>query len=163
MGIKFNASEVLEMAIEVEKNGAAFYRKAADSKKNMKEVDFLKKLAAMEDDHAKTFATMKKGLTAEEKADTAYDPMGETALYLEAMADSHGGEGNPPAADKLTGRESLADILNIAIGLEKKSILFYLGLRDLVPERLGRGKIDAIINEERSHIAVLAKELKAIK
>ena len=78
------------------------------------------------------------------------------------MADSHGGEGDPKAADKLSGDESLADILKIAIGLEKESILFYLGLRDMVPERLGQDKVDAIVKEERSHVATLTKELKAL-
>lgn len=162
MGVNFNADEVLKMAVRIESNGAAFYRKAAESKKDMARAGFLLKLAEMEDEHERLFSEMKNGLSAEEKADTAYDPVGEAELYLEAMADSHGGEGDPSAADKLTGQESLEEILKIAIGLEKESILFYLGLREMVPERLGKDKIDEIINEERSHIVTLAKELKSL-
>ena len=145
MGIKFNANEVLQMAITIEENGAAFYRKAAESKKDSASTDFLLSLADMEDGHAETFKALRAGLSDDEKGETAYDPMNEAVLYLEAMADSHGGEGDPPAAEKLTGKESLADILNIAIGLEKESILFYLGLKEMVPERLGRTRLDDIV------------------
>ncbi len=162
MAMKFNADEVLEMAVRIENDGAAFYRTAAEKKKNAESVDFLNDLAAMEDVHAETFSAMKSELTEEEKSGQAYDPMNEVALYLEAMADSHGGEGAPKAAEALTGDESMKEILDIAIGLEKESILFYLGLKDMVPERLGKSKLDNIIAEERSHIVTLGNKKKAI-
>lgn len=162
MGIAFNADEVLQMAVKIEHDGAEFYRKAADLKKDDQSTDFLLALAEMEDGHEKTFAAMRDGLGDDEKADTVFDPLNEVVLYLSAMADSHGGEGSPKAADQLTGKESLGDIINIAIGLEKESILFYLGLKDMVPEHLGKDKIDSIVKEEREHVATLAKKLKEL-
>jgi rubrerythrin len=63
----------------------------------------------------------------------------------------------------LTGQESLQEILRIAIDLEKKSILHYLGLREMVPPRLGKDKIDAIISEERKHIVQLSAALEAVR
>jgi len=57
----------------------------------------------------------------------------------------------------------MEDILRIAIGLEGKSIMFYLGIKDMVPEKLGSTKVDAIIAEEKSHIVVLAAELRKLK
>jgi rubrerythrin len=162
MGIKFNADEVLQMAVTIEENGAAFYRKAAESKKDSASTDFLISLADMEDGHAETFKALRSELSEGEKGETAYDPMNEAVLYLEAMADSHGGEGDPPAAEQLTGKETLSDILKIAIGLEKESILFYLGLKEMVPEHMGQARLDDIIKEERSHIVTLTKELKAL-
>jgi rubrerythrin len=62
-----------------------------------------------------------------------------------------------------TGRESKEWVLLTAIGLEKESIVFYVGLRDLVPEEFGRDKIDAIIREEKKHIVILTHELTAVK
>jgi rubrerythrin len=79
------------------------------------------------------------------------------------MADGHGGEGDPFAAATLTGRETLGDILTLAIGLEKKSVLFYLGLRDMVPPKLGGKRIEKIIEEEKSHIAALFRERRALR
>jgi hypothetical protein len=71
---------------------------------------------------------------------------------LASLADSIGGEGSPSAADALTGSEPLEEIINTAIGLEKDSILFYLGLKDMVPEKHGGGRIDDINKKERRNL-----------
>jgi len=163
MGYDFNANEVFNMAIRIEENGAAFYRKAADLQSDESNQDFLRKLAAMEDAHKVSFAEMQHSVTDAEKSNTVFDPNDELSLYLNAMADLHGGEGSPVAADALTGKETMEEIVTTAIGLEKESILFYLGLRDFVPPKLGRDKIDEIIKEERKHIAQLNAVLKKMK
>ena len=71
-------------------------------------------------------------------------------------------EGAPSAAAALTGRESISDVLSTAIELEKKSILFYVGLKALVPESLGADKVEAIIKEEAGHVALLSSKLKGL-
>jgi rubrerythrin len=63
----------------------------------------------------------------------------------------------------LSGKERLDEILQTAIGLEHKSILFYIGLLDLVPNELGKGKVSGIIEEEKSHVAVLTRQLNALR
>jgi len=138
MGIKFNADEVLAVAEKIERNGAAFYRRAEELHPNAKNKEFLGKLAAMEDEHEKTFSAMRQDLSDKEKESTAYDPMDQSLMYLETLADMHGGEGAPTAAEQLTGDESMEDILNTAIDLEKKSILFYVGVKDMVPANWAR-------------------------
>ena len=70
------------------------------------------------------------------------------------------GEGDPQIAKTLTGKESLEDILEIALNLEKQSILFYVGLKDLVPQQHGKDKVDAIIDEEKQHVAQLSDVLR---
>ena len=163
MAYSFNAEEVFKMAVQIEKNGAAFYRKAADLQEDESDRKFLLGLAKMEDQHEVSFEEMKKDLAKHETAQTVFDPNDELSLYLDAMADAHGGEGDPDVLELITGRESMEDIIQTAIGLEKKSILFYVGLEDLVPVRLGKEKIDKIIREEKKHIAQLTRFLKKIK
>ena len=160
MGVSFNADEVFEMAVQIEENGAAFYRRAAELHSDQDEVKFLLALAKVEDKHKETFQEMRSALAASEKGASAYDPYDEAVLYLDAIADSSGGEGSPKVTDMLTGKESLTDILETAIELEKNSILFYLGLVDVVPERLGRQKVQDIINQEKAHLAELVGELR---
>ena len=75
------------------------------------------------------------------------------------MADIMGGEGSPTAADTLTGNETMEEILALALVMEKDSILFYLGLKDMVPQKYGKDKIDEIILEERRHVAKLTSVL----
>ncbi|MBF0230984.1 MAG: ferritin family protein [Desulfamplus sp.] len=162
MAYNFNADEIFAVAIRIEENGAAFYRKAASLQKEEENQKFLNQLAKMEDNHKTSFERMKKELSEMEKGSTVFDPQEELGLYLTAMADTHGGEGDPKVADSLTENQPMKDILNIAIGLEKESILFYLGIKNLLPPKYGQDKIDDIIKEEQRHIAQLNTFLKRL-
>jgi len=160
MAYNFNADEVFEMAIRIEENGAAFYRKAATLQKQESDKLFLTQLGKIEDNHKISFEKMRKELSEMEKSKTVFDPQEELEFYLSAMADAHGGEGDPRVAESLTEAHTMKEILNIAISLEKESILFYLGLKDLLPPQYGQEKIDDIIKEERKHISQLNSFLK---
>ena len=163
MAYDFNVNEVFEMAIQIEANGANFYRKAAELQQDPDNKAFLEKLARMEDKHKATFEAMRKNISEGEKQETVFDPANELSMYLKAMADNHGGEGDPDIVESFTGEEPIEEIINTAIGLEKESILFYLGLKDLVPAKYGHDKLDNIIKEEKLHIAQLNGFLKKIK
>lgn len=163
MGAVFNADEVFAVAERIEENGAAFYRKAAELHSDAEGTKFLLRFAEMEDDHKATFSAMRRELPESMGEETAFDPYMEANLYLHSMADFHGGEGSRSAADSLTGKESMQEVLKTAIGLEEKSIVFYIGIRDMVPANLGRDKIELIISEEKKHMATLAGELRKLK
>ena len=50
-------------------------------------------------------------------------------------------------SQRLTGKETLRDILTTAIRMEKDSIVLYTGIRELVPAELGRDRVEEIIRE----------------
>jgi len=162
MPITFNANEILEMAEEIETNGAKFYRQAAKSASDKRTKQMLLDMAAMEDGHLKTYHEIRKGLSQWEKEETIFDPDNQSVKYLQAMADARGYEGKITPSKELTGSETIKEILDIALNSEKESALFYLGLKDLVPERAGREKVENIILEELSHITTLLQQLKAL-
>jgi rubrerythrin len=149
----FNADEMFEIAEQLERNGAKFYRTAADAMTDPKAVELLQKLAAMEDDHEKTFARLRSGLTAADTKPTVFDPEGEAVQYLKALADTR------VFFEKKIDTSSMQAILKDAITAEKDSIVFYLGMRDAVPEGAGRRHVDDIIKEEMGHIRLLSKQL----
>lgn len=155
MTVKFNAKEVFEIAEDIEENGAVFYRTAAGM--HPKHADLLNRFAAMEEEHKATFASMKQSIMGMDD-EILNDPNAETSLYLESIADTHGGEGTPGMATQLTGTESVEEIMDMAVHAEKKSILFYVGLKDMVPESLGRKHVDRIIAEEKQHVIILLAE-----
>ena len=157
MQYDFNANEILQMAEQLEKNGADFYRKSIEKIQDPAGKELLLSLAEMEDQHEKTFADLRSKLTASEKAQTVFDPEGETVRYLKALADLK------VFFEKTIDTNSMEGILKEAITAEKDSILFYLGLKDAVPEALGKDRIDAVIKEEMSHINLLTRELVALK
>ena len=97
---------------------------------------FLAELAAMEVDHKKTFADMRAALSEAEKKPTVFDPNDESVLYLKSLADLR------VFYKKDMDTSSMEKILTSAIEAEKDSIVFYVGMKDLVPEKLGKDKID---------------------
>lgn len=157
MGYVFNMDEIFEMAEQIEKNGAEFYRKAADGINRSPNKDLLVELANMEDQHQKTFAFLRNQLSEGEKAPTVFDPDNEAALYLRSLADIR------VFFEKKIDVTSMEEILKEALLAEKDSIVFYLGMKELVPDDLGKEKIDNIIKEEMAHINLLSNKLVELK
>ena len=153
----FNANDILQMAEQIERNGAAFYRECAGNVADSTAVELLEKLSAMDDDHENTIASIRTELSAREKERTTFDPDGEAVLYLKALADTK------VFFEKSIDTSNMEDILKSAIIAEKDSIVFYLGMKELVPADLGTTRVDAIIKEEMAHIKLLSNELVALK
>ena len=162
MSYYFNADEIFEMAEQIERNGAKFYRRAAKQATSTDVRQILLDLAAMEDDHEKLFASMRADMLKQGQAatvDPVFDPEGEAGLYLRAMADGHIFDVRANPDEDLTGEENMEDIFQLAIGREKDSVVFYVGMKDMVSKKLGKDKIDGIIKEEMSHVTTLSREL----
>jgi rubrerythrin len=153
MSYDFNADEIFEIAEQIERNGAKFYRTAAENIADADKKKLLIDLAEMEDEHEQTFRTMRSELTQDEKIVTTFDPEGESENYLRALADTR------VFYEKSIDSSSLKEVLKSAITAEKDSIVFYLGMKDVVPAHLGKQRLDGIIKEEMSHIRLLSKEL----
>lgn len=162
MAIAFNADEVFEIAEQIERNGARFYRKAAEKVKAENFQQLLLKLADWELSHEKLFAEMRKKLSAGEKAETVYDPDNEGVLYLRALAEGRIFDLRSDPSRKLTKSVSMEKILSIAIEAERNSVLYYTGMKEVVPEKLGKARIEAIIKEEMNHITILNGHLEAL-
>ena len=167
MTFDFNADEIFEMAEQIEINGAKFYRQMADNISDVPIRQLFLDFAAMEDDHKKVFADMRAKLSDQERESRVFDPEGESAQYLRALADlrvfDKKAEDRFSLSDGLGEPEKLREVFWAAIGREKESIVFYLGLKGLVPENLGRNKIDDIIQEEMKHLRLLSNKLASLK
>lgn len=157
MSFDFNADEVFEIAEQIERNGAEFYRKIAQKVTDNSKKQLLQELASMEDEHEQTFKSLRSKLTIDEKIQTTFDPEGESERYLRALADTR------IFYEKEVDTNSMEEILKSAITAEKDSIVFYLGIKDVVPQQLGKQKLDEIIREEMNHISLLSKELIELK
>lgn len=163
MGIHFTADEIFQMAEQIERNGRDFYTRAANRMAESRTGQFLLGLAAMEVEHERIFASMRVSLSERERKAPVPDADDQALAYLRAWADGHVFEVRSNPAERLTGKEKVKDVLRMAIGLEKDSIVFYVGMKDAVPERLGRSRIDEIIKEEMSHMSSLSRELETLR
>jgi rubrerythrin len=157
----FNADEVLAIAEQIERNGIEFYERAAarfrgDAKRT------LLRLADMERTHVQVFSAMRRELSDAGEGLKAFDPEGEAARYLAAFADGQIFDLSTDPLALLGSQDSDRDILESAIGLEKDSVVFYVAIRDAVPESLGKDRIEKIIKEEMEHIVLLSGALSSL-
>lgn len=152
---QINADTIFKMAVQIEENGALFYREAAAKLDDLGHKEFLNKLAAMEDVHAETFKTLEQEMVDASQEAVAFEPHSEEALYLKALADSQVFFG------KKIPQPDFKDILESALQAERDSIAFYTGLKEIVPKESDQLKVQAIIKEEMRHITVLTAKLSA--
>jgi len=157
MPYDFNADDVFEVAEQLERNGAKFYQDVAGQVEDEENKTFLTGLSKMELEHEKTFTAMRQELKGKEKESTVFDPEGEAELYLRALADTR------VFFEKQIDTATMEGILKAAIQAEKDSIVFYMGMKEVVPEDLGGAKLEKIIHEEMSHLKMLSDKLLRLK
>ena len=160
MALMFNADEIFEIAEQIERNGAKYYRKAAAGASDLRVRQLLVGLAAMEDRHEKVFTEIRRQLTSQQKQPMTFDPQDESGAYLRALADGCVFDIDADPSERLTGKETPEQIYRTAIGLEKDSIVFYMGVLDMISQPLGKERINDIIKEEMRHVAMLSDELR---
>ena len=163
MSISFNADEILEIAQQIEQNGLKFYQAAANAVTDPKAKAMLSNLAEWEVGHERLFRDMRAGLTAEQKQPTVFDPDNEMGLYLKTMASRVVFTAKMDPAKMIGANPSFKSILDIALEREKDAVVFYAGVKKFVPASLGRDKIEAILQEEVSHVAMITQRLGEIK
>ena len=128
MSVQFNADEIFEMAEQVERNGAKFYRKAASLAADEETRRLLTTLAEMEDEHERTFSAMRATLPDDARQPMVFDPENQSVMYLQALADGYVFDVREDSSAALTGKEPAADILRMAVGREKESIVLPSGV-----------------------------------
>jgi len=149
----FQAAEVIDMAIEIERKGLAFYRGCTAARASEQVAEVFEFAAKQEQKHIELFARMKQDL---DRYTVPESYPGETLAYVRGLiGDSIFGSVDEAAcsAEELT---DVDEAVEMAIDLERQSIAFYSGLRDLVrPSE--HAAIDEIIAEEHRHIRRLVE------
>jgi len=160
MNISYNIDEVFEIAEQIERNGAAFYRKAAEIAGSDSIRELFNDLAEQEDEHLRTFAEMRKKLVPQEASVAVYDKDEIVAIYLQALAGSEVFNTSQKPEDLLSGNESASDVLHLAIRKERDSIIYYAAVRSLMDSDENKGKVEQIIREEQKHLEDLTARLE---
>lgn len=159
MADTFDAAGIFEIAEQIERNGARFYRRAAEIFDDGDIRDTLRQLADWEIKHERVFAHMRERLSDSGGASGPVD-RGRIVNDPKAMAGLavFGMRSDP--RDELTGNEDRAQVLKRAVEKEKDSIVFYEGLKGFTADRDGRDQIDDIIREEMRHVLILTRWMK---
>lgn len=132
------------MAVQVEKDGLAFYIACAATHNTEAVGELFTWMADQERIHVEVFTEMREGL-AERTLPESYP--GETDAYIASLVSDR----VFPSADACTAFNNESAAIATALDMEKQSILLYSGIRNLV--RISEQEVmDRVIEEEREHI-----------
>jgi rubrerythrin len=149
----FEASDIVEMAIRIEENGADFYNYAEKIAKQEEAKKLFAHLALEELSHKKVF----KAIFAEiEKFSTPESYEGEYCSYLREYVDNNIIFTKEAIDKELAHVQNTLSALDFAIKRELDSIFFYNEIKRLVMPAQ-HSIIDKIINEERKHFSRLSE------
>ena len=156
-----SVEEVFEIAAQIERNGRDFYKKAAGIAVAPEIKAMLEKFAQMEEKHEKIFIEMKDFFVDKNESQIP-DTDSQAISYIRAMADGEVFSQDSPAL-LINQKSSMDDIFSIALKTEKDSVVFYAAIKKLLKTNYEKEKIYLLINEELGHIAVLSREIQALK
>lgn len=145
----FSAREIIDIAIQIERNGEKIYREAVAAVNDEALASALRWMAQEEVDHARWFAELKealqeteRNLMAEEFGRELFDDVLKNRSFSLEDVD-------------FSRIEDLQTLLETFIEFEKDSVLFYQVLEPFVRDEETRRQLEAIIAEERRHIDML--------
>lgn len=152
----FTATEAVEMALEIEKNGEVFYNAAAAKSVDPEVKALFEDLAVQEQGHYRIFEKMLGGLQpAPALPAEEYD---QYRAYLQVALDNALFAGPDKALALAREAQDKQTALRAALGFEKDTLLFFYDLREMVSEG-DREKVNGIIREEKRHVRRLAAML----
>jgi rubrerythrin len=163
MSIDFNADEIFQLGTQIETNGKQFYETVARNSLDPSVKGLFSELSKWESEHQQLFENLRKALPDSAKREVLFDPQGEFSLYMQAMADSHVFIKNKDVHGLTSKCKTPQEALDLAIIFEKDSVVFFTTMKRVVPEHLGKDKMDLLINEEIKHISILAQEKRELK
>jgi rubrerythrin len=151
MGNIFAGSEIVEIGIQIEKNGRDFYNVLSKQLKNSSAQEIFKYLAEEEGKH---IAMFQKILDTTQK----YEPQGldsdEYYAYMNALASEYIFTQKDKGTEVAKNIKSDLEAVNIGIGFEKDSIIFYQGIKKVVPDYDAK-IVDALLEQEQGHLRKL--------
>jgi rubrerythrin len=141
----FSIRELLEVAIREEQTGAAFYRRLAETTDDDDLEAFALRVAQMEDAHEELFIDL---LERCREADIGREPAGD---YMSYMAQDRVLGSEADARRLAEDIDDPAEAADLALELERQTLLFFLEMKEFVPEEQARLLHD-VIEEERQHV-----------
>lgn len=148
----FSGSEIVELGIQIEKNGRDFYNALVGKSKNQKAKEKFKYLAGEEEKHIEVFSKILDSVHKYEPPETY---PGEYFAYMNALAKDYVFTQKDKGEEIAKKTKSDREAIDLGIRFEKDSILFYQGMKKVVPEYDHR-VVDGLIAQEQSHLQQLS-------
>ena len=129
----YGGSEIVELGIQIEKNGKDFYNSLYESTKNPKAKDIFKYLAEAEEKHIMAFKEILRSVQNYEPQEAFPQ---EYFSYMNALASDHVFTQKNKGKELAESVKDDSEAVDLAITFEKDSIIFYDDMKSLVKEHL---------------------------
>ncbi len=149
----FRATDIVEMAMELEKSGEIFYDAVAGKVQSTEVKTLFEDLAEQERQHYIAFEKLTR--TTWDAAPLSGENWDQYLAYLQATIQSAFFEGADKALALAEQVRDEKEALQMALEFEKETMLFFYDLRDKV-SHVDKGVVSDIIAEERKHVQRLA-------
>lgn len=146
----FTFSDILDIAVKIEENGEAYYRRALKSVSDPDLVRMFQWLAEQEADHARRFADMRTRIEVTTEEDPQLAGIGR-ALLREAVSEKGFSLDDTEAADI----SRVKTLIDLSVTFEQDTVEFYNLLRPFVADARDRQLLDEIIAQENDHMEKL--------
>lgn len=143
----FTIADICDIAVQIEQNGEATYRKAAANCNDTGLADLLNRMANEEHQHAKWFRNLNQSGEVSDTEQQEMESMGRD-LLREMVKD----QTFSLDADKLSEAENLHAFFEQSIAFEHDTVVFYEMLQGFIEDVQVRFQLDRIIAQERDHI-----------
>lgn len=150
----YSINEIIEMAVQIERNGYAFYNEASKRKDlDDKSCEFISWLRDQELEHEKSFLALRDD--AELKSLELSQDWELVALYLKTIVEGRIFNSEDSAIRRAIEAKNLAEIIDYAISFEKDTLLYFQTISNNISYPKAIDVLHKIINEEISHIIIL--------
>ena len=159
----FSDLEGLRVAMEIERRGFAFYKKAYEKFKDDQAKALFKALMEEEEEHLKIFTGFFMELEAKKEAHSIeylFDP--EISRYLLVLAELHVFPLESETARVIEGLDTVDKIIKLAMGAEKDSILLYTEMENNAKFDSSREVFAKLKQEEHRHVVELSGKFKEL-
>lgn len=147
----FLISDIIELAIQIERNAAKVYQRAEEKMTDSTLILILQWLAAEEKNHSRRFANLKQNLKTDEHT-AELEEMGKALLR-----DVLGSQSFSLKDTDLSEINQIDELLRLVIEFEKDKVTFYSMLQGFIEDSKTLKFLDTIIAEENNHIKRLQR------
>lgn len=150
----FSVNEIIELAVQIERNGYAYYNEASKRKDiDDKMRELIIGLRDAELSHEQTFLKLRDALDLQ-----ILELSGDWELiasYLKSIVDGRIFNDETSAIRRATEAKDIISVLEYAIRFEKDTLLYFHAINDGISDPHAKDTLRKIINEEVSHVIAL--------
>ena len=149
-----NLKEIIEMAIQIETAGAAFYKKLREIAESDETRELFGQLEKAEYQHIRDFEAVLQAALAR-PGQLAYATTEEDLLYLRAFASRRIFTSPEDAVSKAENLGDVIEAIDMALDFELRSVSFYREMADMIEDPADRASITQLKKQEKEHAAHL--------